>query len=286
MLRNDKESDQGKIAFLVPFFGKMPLYFDWWAKSCEYNSDNCHWYVYSDQVIEKTYYNKSVTIIPLKFEKMMELFKEKLNINIINSVRRVCDYRIMFPLIRMEDECLYNYDFFGYTDIDVIYGDIIKFLPCNFENLSLVSGNYDRPCGPFTLINKKSIYKLINSDIVKRNIESVDHNAFDESFELKNIITECGDCFCDPDPLQPAITNKFNFRKTFCVWVNGSMTVYDNRWNKREGAFYHFSRYKNKKRFIVDGKKFINDSFCVYKYGIKPYKSFFTKIALRLSLLY
>lgn len=286
MFKDSGNICQSKVAFLVPFFGKKPTYFDWWAKSCEHNSANFHWYVYNDHVDSKIFYNKSVTIIPLQFGEMIKSFKNILNLNIVNNVRRVCDYRILFPVIRMKDDSLCGYDFYGYTDIDVIYGNFIKFIGDDFYKYSIISGNYNRPCGPFTMINRMCFDKIINSEVVRRNIESFDHHAFDESIDLKDIVVGDGECLCDPDPIQPALTKNFNHRKTFCVWDKGSLDVYDNRWNRKNGAFYHFSRYKNKKRFRVDTSALMSDSFCVYKYGIVPYKSIMTKFFIRLSLLY
>ncbi|WP_419664177.1 DUF6625 family protein [Desulfosarcina variabilis] len=39
-----------KSAFLLPFMGPLPPYFAFWAKSCEANKDDFHWFVYSDQI--------------------------------------------------------------------------------------------------------------------------------------------------------------------------------------------------------------------------------------------
>lgn len=280
------KSHQCRIAFLVPFFGELPLYFAWWAKTCEGNQRNVHWYVYNDHIDSVIYYNGSVTLIPMKFDDVIRSFKEKLNIDIIKNTRRLCDYRILFSFIRNEEESLDEYDFIGYTDIDVVYGDIMRFLPDDLIEYSIVSGNRDRPCGPFTIINKKYIKNIILSDIVRKNIESHDHLAFDESHVLKDIVSQGSKCYCNPVPIQPALVEKFNYRKTFSVWHDGRLNVYDNMWHKREGGFYHFSRYKNKNRFKVEPMQESIDAFCVYKYGIAPMKSRWMKFILHLSLLY
>jgi len=286
-MENIPDKERCKSVFLVPFFGFLPGYFPFWAKSCEGNYQNFHWYVYNDKIGRKIVYNKAVTLIPYSFDEMISDFKNHIGMDISSGhVRRVCDYRMLYYFIRKGKEDLDRYDFIGYTDMDLIYGEIIKFIPSNANNYSVISANNGRPCGPFTLINKSCMDLIIESGIVKCNIESYDHKCFDESFELINILSIDKPFFCDCDPIQPALTDGFNHRKTFSIWSNGVLRVFDNRWNVKEGGFHHFSRYKNRKRFKVEEISVPGDYWGCCKYGIIPIQSRWENLLLRFSVFF
>jgi hypothetical protein len=286
-MKNIPDKEHCKSVFLVPFFGFLPGYFPFWAKSCEGNYHNFHWYVYNDKIEKKIAFNKAVTLIPYSFDEMMLDFKNYLDIDISSGyVRRVCDYRLLFYFLRREKEDFDQCNFIGYTDIDMIYGEIIKFIPQNADNYSIISANNEKPCGPFTLINKSCVELLVKSDIVKSNLESYQHNCFDESVELMNILSTDKPYFCTCNPMQPAICSGFNHRKTFSIWNNGILKVFDNRGNVKEGGFHHFSRYKNRKRFKIKGNFTPNDYWGCCKYGIIPIRSRWANLLLRLSVIF
>ena len=280
------DKEKCKSGFLVPFFGPLPSYFPFWAKSCEVNHQNFHWYVYNDAIERKINFNEAVTLIPYSFAEMIKDFRSYLGIDISSGhVRRVCDYRLMYYFIRQEREDFSEYDFIGYTDIDMIYGKIVEFIPDNISDYSMISANDGKPCGPFTLIKKSSMHLLADSDFVRRSMESYDHKCFDESVELVRIIAGENSTFCSCDPIQPALMAGFNYRKTFSIWNNGVLRVFDSRWHEKEGGFHHFSRYKNRQRFKVEENVLQNQHWGCCKYGIIPIRSRWTTLFLRFSLL-
>ena len=288
-------------AFLNIYFGPLPSYFDFWAKSCIPNQDNFHWYVYNDHITEKTEYNDAVTIVPYNFDRLYGDIKNEFGIEILYEGRRIaCDCRLLLYVIREKYEDLSRYDFIGYTDIDIIYGEIKCFMPENPFQYSMVSGDNNRPCGPFTLFNKKYIKNiLIDGDLKKLmernfgdNIYNSDIYNLDESQDLLIISTKYAPVFCCANPLQPTRTNRFNYRKSIAFWENGKLTVMDNRGHIKEGAFFHFSRFKSRSRFKINYTQLIrnnidhSEKFGVYKYGIVRINSNFTKLKMMLTMLY
>ena len=80
-----------KSAFLLPFFGPLPSYFQFWAKSCEINKDAFHWFVYSDAVSDYMKVNHAVTLIPYSYDHMIADFEQILNLRIArDNPRKVC----------------------------------------------------------------------------------------------------------------------------------------------------------------------------------------------------
>lgn len=273
-----------KSAFLVPFFGEFPAYFDFWVKSCEASQKDFHWFVYNDTIDKVLKPNPAVTIIPQQFEEMKTEFREKLNINIPGKfLRRVCDYRLLYYFTRKEKENLDDFDFIGFTDVDMIYGNLAACMPDNMSQYSMISADDGRPCGPFTLMNRSQLHLLLEWKHLKSEMEKEEHHSFNEAIELMEILSQKLPPFCKADPLQPQMAT-LNQRHHFGIWDNGEVIVHDCWQRKRSGGFYHFSRYKDKARFKIDPAAVKNTRFGIFKFGIKIPDSFKTKLHMQVSL--
>jgi len=264
-----------KFVFLVPFFGKLPPYFDFWAKSCEINHEEFQWFVYSDQVSTSYKLNDAVTMIPYQFEEMRADIADILNIKIPEqNKRKVCDYRLMFYFLRRQKEPLDSFDYIGYTDVDMVYGKIADFLPEDIQQFVMISGDEERPCGPFTLIKRSSLEVLLHSDEIKHCFEAEEHQKFDESRRLLNLISHGQNpVYCHCSPLQPQRTQGFNYKRCLAIWENGTVSVRDWRGNNIEGAFFHFSRFKGNKKFKINNAAIESPQWVVCRYGIFKVKS-------------
>lgn len=273
-----------KSAFLVPFFGVLPDYFPYWARSCEGNHPHFHWFVYNDHVTAMRPVNPAVTIVPYAPRRMISDFAAVLRLQVPALVRKVCDYRLLFYFLRRDSEPLDDFDFIGYTDMDVVYGRMYRFLEPFLPECVMVGGDDDAPCGPLTLMRRTALPELAASDSLREALTGEPHVSFNESPELLRIFRRIGRVHCVADPLQPAMSQGFNMRKTFAIWKEGSLTVHDWKGNRKEGAFYHFSRGKGKKRFQVrPGAE--APRWAVSKMGIESLHSPASWMRLLLSLL-
>ncbi|MFA5904126.1 MAG: DUF6625 family protein [Desulfobacula sp.] len=307
-------------AFLILYIGELPPYFGYWAKSCETNHDRFNWFVYNDRIPEKKDYNKAVTLIPYSFNMLCSDLNSSLDIHLPQeNTRIVCDCRIMLYAFRKDKEQLKQYDFVGYSDLDVIYGDITSFLPENPDIYFLISAEDHRPCGPFTLFNRKYLQAILEDDRIKIRLEKnfdqslsaipglmdagstfkpmsgnstkdkiAEHLKFthlDETGVLVEIAEAYAPAFCKAIPLQPAMGRWFNHRKAFAVWDNGRLYVKDIWGHKKEGAIFHFSRFKNRSRFNVTSDALEADQLGIYKYGIINARSVPTRLKMFLTLL-
>lgn len=261
-------------AFLLPFCGPLPPYFAFWAKSCEINQSTFHWFVYSDQYPNKTAINAAVTIIPYNFKEMKHDFKRALAIDIDDTnPRKICNYRLLFYFLRRNHEVLDHFEFIGYTDMDMIYGDLARFVPRSMGRYTMISADAGHPCGPFTLVRMDRLRTVAGIDPIRSEMARKEYRAFDESEEWLNIVAGGGPSWCSPDPLQPAMTARMNHRKVFSVWQRGKVTVYDNHGHKTEGGFHHFSRYKSRRNFHVQADPQQDEKWAVFSKGIVPVRS-------------
>lgn len=261
-------------AFCVPFFGPLPPYFIHWVKSCEINQGRFHWYLYSDQVRRAARLNPAVTVIPYGRRAMVLDFKKILGIEIhLENLRKICDWRLLFYSLRRSAEPLDEYDFIGYTDMDMIYGDLARFMPENTLGHDVISADDGHPCGPFTLMRREAAASLAGRPGVREEMERSEYREFDESPELLEILSPGGKTHCLAHPLQPAMAPGAAFRNTFAVWDRGRVTVWDRGGRRREGGFHHFSRFKGKRRFRVRPGAIAAPAWGVCKFGILPVTS-------------
>lgn len=113
------------IAVLVMWFGKLPPYFPVWLASAEKNTD-VDFFFFSDQEVSSQ--TSNVHIIKTTLQHEVKRIAEKIGETItIQSPYKFCDLRPFFG-IAYQDEYLKGYDFWGYCDIDLAFGNIRKFL--------------------------------------------------------------------------------------------------------------------------------------------------------------
>ena len=118
-----------KIALIIPYFtsggGNFPAYFQFFLNSCADNP-TIDWLIYTDDAFlfetpENVYVHKC------SFEwfrnRLQGLFDFEIT---LDKPYKLCDYRPAYGQALEED--LRSYDYWGYCDCDVIFGDIRKFV--------------------------------------------------------------------------------------------------------------------------------------------------------------
>ena len=115
-----------KIAFVIPWFGsELPVYFAPFLASCEGNP-TIDFYIFTD---DKRKYEDSNNIffIYCTWEVIKERVQKCFDFNIsLDFPYKLCDYKPAYGEIF--HDYLKAYDFWGYCDIDMIWGDIRKFV--------------------------------------------------------------------------------------------------------------------------------------------------------------
>lgn len=111
------------IGILICYFGNLPDYFPLWKKSCELNA-NFDFIVITDQNIEAS---KNIIVYSMSFEELKEKISNALGIktNILTPYK-LCDFKCMYGVIFFD--ILQEYDFWGMCDMDMIFGDLSKFI--------------------------------------------------------------------------------------------------------------------------------------------------------------
>lgn len=113
------------VCMIIPYFGKLPNYFNLWLESVKYNKDFDFYLITDDRT--KYEYPQNVRLSYATFEQLKNriqgLYDFKIN---LKNPYKLCDFRPAYGEIFEEE--IKDYDFWGYCDIDLIFGDIKKFV--------------------------------------------------------------------------------------------------------------------------------------------------------------
>ena len=120
-----------KLVILNPYFGKLPDIFPYWLKTCGYNP-TIDWIVFTDdeRAFDGTYDNvrpNNVRMIRMKLSEVKEKVEKIVGFECpLYRPYKICDYRPAYGLIF--DKYVKGYDFWGYSDLDVLFGNLRKFV--------------------------------------------------------------------------------------------------------------------------------------------------------------
>jgi len=155
-----------KKLFIRPYFGVLPEWMEQYNKNIiGLKPDGFDWWIITD----KEFYS--------------DLIQKKLGIkpNFDYDACKSSEFGPAFGIIF--EDYLKGYDFWGYTNLDVVYGNLKKFIPDTFLTCTDVFSDDPRDmCGPFSLCrNNKLVNNLFKEHPNWKQIfEDKKHNAFDE----------------------------------------------------------------------------------------------------------
>ena len=144
-----------KIALVIVWFGPLPFWMPAFLLTCRRNP-SVDWLVFSDQPVPAGV-PPNVNFLPLD----MESFNRRATAALGFEIRlqpayayKMCDLKIMYGRI-FEPE-LRGYDFWGCCDMDVVWGDVRRFLtPELLENYDVITSRIGRISGHFCLFRNR-----------------------------------------------------------------------------------------------------------------------------------
>ena len=178
---NKNQEYKFKVAIIIPYFGKWPEYFNLYLYSCSKNPQIDFLYFTDCDIPAQIYPNTH--FVRTTFTEYCNKVSEVLGIRFHpNHARKLCDVKPFYGIIHKED--IKDYDFWGFADIDLIYGDMSLYV--NEQTLAkydVITSHSIHLSGHFTLIRKNSKYTTIGYRVKKwkKKLESEDNLWIDES---------------------------------------------------------------------------------------------------------
>ena len=170
-----------KVLIIIPYFGELPPWFDFFLQTCEANPE-FSWLIYSNcENPDITPENvKFITANLLDFNRLSSK-KLNLKINIINPYK-ICDLRPSFG--KIFEDYIKDYDFWGYSDLDLVYGNLKHFITKKLLSIyDLVSVRKNYFAGHFALYKNTKIVNTLYKKGYRYKEIFQDHNrhyAYDE----------------------------------------------------------------------------------------------------------
>lgn len=113
------------ILYIVPYFGKLPKLFPLWLQSCKYNS-TINWLIFTDDETDYAY-PSNVSVIYTTFDNVRTRIQRLYDFKItLESPYKLCDFKVAYGEVFAD--FINGYDFWGYCDVDLLFGNIRSFL--------------------------------------------------------------------------------------------------------------------------------------------------------------
>lgn len=112
-----------KIRIIIPYFGRLPELFKFWYQSA-LDNPNVDFLFFSDWHIEQS---ENIKVVSMGFDEFRKIIQNHYDFSInLPSPYKLCDFRGAYGDIF--NEYLKDYDFWGFGDIDMVYGQIRDFI--------------------------------------------------------------------------------------------------------------------------------------------------------------
>lgn len=126
-LKQRYEKVRLKKCFVVCWYGPWPVYFQVYLNSCSYNK-GWNWIIFTDTDITNYNVPDNVEVVYRTLVELKDLFEKKLSIRFGKlKPYKLCDFKPSYGLIF--EEYLKSYDYWGFCDIDLIWGNLNSIFP-------------------------------------------------------------------------------------------------------------------------------------------------------------
>ncbi|WP_348810492.1 DUF6625 family protein [Flavobacterium maritimum] len=238
-----------KIAFVVPYFGKWPVWFPAFLKSCKENPA-VQWIFFTDCEIPNDK-PKNVDFHKSNLKEIQQLASDKMGFEVVlDNPRKLCDLKPTYG--DLFGEYLTEYDFWGFCDIDIIWGNIRGFITDNLLNeYDVITSLKGTISGHFTIIrnNESNILLYKHNGIYKDVFEQQSYKWFDENafaliigeLKLKNTIS----VYWEDELLDKGIESVAHQEYVLDKWLYKKGKVYElTESSVKEYMYLHFINWK------------------------------------------
>ncbi len=168
------------ICIIIPYFGTWPKWINYFLRSCKYNP-TIDWQFFTDCGIPDVN-SDNLIFHQMTLREFNELAGAQLNLTVlIRNPYKLCDLKPAYGIIF--EEYLKAYDFWGYGDIDLIYGNIRSFITNKLLiEYDLISNHQEFVAGHFCLMrNSQKINRVfMKGGYYKKAFLRSEYIGFDE----------------------------------------------------------------------------------------------------------
>jgi hypothetical protein len=232
-----------RILILVPWFGPWPPWIEFFLTTCRWNQ-TVDWLFLGDHGPPGALAD-NLRYEPLDLPGLRAHAERTLGYAVaLRDPYKVCDLRLAFG--RVFSEHLVSYDVFGWSDLDVIYGDLRRFLTEDVLRHDVISFNQEHLSGHLTLVRNTSRARRLHETLASfvAGVGQATYQHLDEPHpsELAGIDVYARESFNTPlSKLIPWRDGRFVF-PTEWRWHDGSLQ--NDLDHDVEFTYLHFMHWK------------------------------------------
>ena len=247
------------LIMLIPYFGKWPEWIELFVETCKWNPSVC-WRIYTDCGAPENR-AENVEIVDVTLDDYKTLVSDRLGIRFNTSdPYKLCDIRPSLGYIHEKD--IAAFPFFGFGDIDVVYGNIRKFYTDELlDQWDVLSTHNERLAGHFAVLRntprlRQAFQKIPNYQalIERPDYVGIDETLFGSVFQRRNGFDRLIDLVHGKP--RALFVERYSTILSSRGWHDGTMN-YPMRWFWREGKltnehdgdrdflYLHFMRWKS-----------------------------------------
>ena len=154
-----------KIGILIPYFGKFPEWSELYFETLKRNK-TIDFIFFTDCETEK-YEAENIIFHKISFEDYIKSVNQKLDFTFspVNAYK-LCDLRPLFG--DLHRDIFEPYDFYGWTDMDILFGDIRSFYTAEIlEKYDVLSAHKVRISGHLALFRNTEKNRLMYKKIYR-----------------------------------------------------------------------------------------------------------------------
>ena len=170
------------IIFIIFWQGNYPWYFPYFLHTCRYNP-SVDFLIFTDNIDAKLELPANVKIIPYSIEQFKTDASKALGFEVaIETGYKLCDFKPAYGYIF--SDYIKNYDFWGYCDVDIIFGNIRSFMTDELlKEYDIISARHDYLTGCFALYRNNEFMRELfkQSNGYQKVFTEVRNFYFDET---------------------------------------------------------------------------------------------------------
>ena len=146
------------ILLIIPYFGQWPLWFDAYLTSVKHNP-TINWLCPTDCKIPEEY-PENIKFLKTDIKRLNKHVNQVVGCNVPLTPRKFCDLKPAYADIFEEE--IKAYDFWGFCDLDIIWGDIRQFMtPELLANYDIISSRKEAISGHFNLFKNTRVLNTL-----------------------------------------------------------------------------------------------------------------------------
>lgn len=119
-------SKKYEYILICPYFGNLPSNFNLWQSSCLFNSKFLFVVITDD--ISKTAEAENILLVHSSFDQFREYVQTRFDFKIsLKKPYKLCDFKPTYGYLF--EKYIKNFKYWGYCDLDLIFGDLSAFMP-------------------------------------------------------------------------------------------------------------------------------------------------------------